>query len=174
MGEFDFAFTLVGLILGLAVTEVLSGLVRTMRKHDLRTVGWLTPMLGLVVICDLTTFWAMLWGFRGDMPNLFQAMGAGVIATSLYYVAASIVFPSDDTDLDTHYFGYKRKVLGLVVAVNLPIMAYQIARWPLIIYLWSGAWLFLVGVAFAVRSKRANYAALGSLIVLYVYMYVTR
>jgi len=108
------------------------------------------------------------------MPNLYQAMGAGVIATSLYYVAASIVFPSDDTDLDAHYFAYKRKILGLVVAVNLPIMAYQIAYWPLTVYVVSGAWLFLVGMASAVRTKPANYAALGSLIALYVYMYVDR
>ena len=174
MGEFDFAFTLVGLILGLAVTEVLSGLVRTMRKHDLRTIGWLTPLLGLVVICDLTTFWGMLWAFHRDMPNLYQAMGAGVIATSFYYVAASIVFPGDDTDLDTHYFAYKRKVLGLVVLVNLPVMAYQIPYWILTTYVVSGAWLVLVGIAFAFRSKLINYAGLWGLIALYIYMYVGR
>ena len=174
MGEFDFAFTLVGLILGLAVTEVLSGLVRTMRKHDLRTVGWLTPLLGLVVICDLTTFWGMLWGFHRHMPNLYQAMGAGVIATSLYYVAASIVFPSDDTDLDAHYFAYKRKILGIIVAVNLPIMAYQIPYWILTTYVVSGLWLFLVGIAFAVRNRPANYITLGILVALYIYMYIDR
>lgn len=174
MGEFDFAFTLVGLILGLAVTEVLSGLVRTLRKHDFRTVSWLTPMLGLVVICDLTTFWGMLWGFRSNMPNLYQAMGAGVIATGFYYVAASLVFPNDDTDLDQHYFAYNRRVLALVVAVNLPVMAYQIRYWPLIIYLVSGAWLLLMGTAYVARSKLANYLALGSLIALYVYMYIGR
>ena len=174
MGEFDFAFTLVGLILGLAVTEALSGMVRTLRKHDLRTVGWLTPMLGLVVICDLTTFWGMLWGFRGNMPNLYQAMAAGVIATGFYYVAASLVCPSEDTDLDTHYFAYKRKILALVVAVNLPVMAYQIQYWPLTIYLVSGAWLSLMGAAFVARSKLTNYAALFGLIALYAYMYLGR
>lgn len=174
MGEFDFAFTLVGLILGLAVTEVLSGLVRTLRAHDLRSIGWLTPLLGVVVICDLTSFWGMIWGFRNDMPNLFQAMGAGVIATSFYYVAASLVFPSDDTELDEHYFRSKRKILALIVAVNLPIMAYQIRHWPLIIYLVSGAWLLLVGIAFVARTKFANYAVLGCLIAFYVYMYIGR
>lgn len=174
MGEFDFAFTLVGLILGLAVAEVLSGLVRTLRKHDFRTVSWLTPMLGLVVICDLTTFWGMLWGFRGNMPNLYQTMAAGVIATGFYYVAASLVFPSDDTDLDQHYFAHNRKILALIIAVNVPIMVYQIRYWPLIIYFISGAWLFLMGAAIVARTKSANYAALGSLIALYIYMYVGR
>jgi hypothetical protein len=162
------------LILGLAVTEVLSGLVRTLRAHDLRSIGWLTPLLGLVVICDLTSFWGGIWGFRNDMPNLHQAMGAGVVATGLYYVAASLVFPSANVDLDEHYFRYKRKILALVVVVNLPIMAYQIRHWPLTIYVVSGAWLFLVGIAFVVRTKFANYAALGGLIALYVYMYVGR
>ena len=174
MGEFDFAFTLVGLILGLAVTEALSGLVRTLRKHDVRTVGWLTPLLGLVVICDLTTFWGMLWGFRGNMPNLYQAMAAGVIATGFYYVAASLVFPIDDTDLDAHYFAYKRRILALLVCVNLPIMAYQISYWPLVIYLISGGWLALMGTAFLARGKLANYASLISLLALYAYMYIGR
>jgi hypothetical protein len=116
----------------------------------------------------------MLWGFRSNMPNLHQVMGAGVIATGFYYVAASLVFPNDDTVLDHHYFAYNRKVLALVVAVNLPVMAYQIRYWPFIIYLVSGAWLFLMGTAYVVRSKPANYVALGSLIALYVYMYIGR
>jgi hypothetical protein len=174
MGEFDFAFTLVGLILGLAVTEALSGMVRTLRKHEFRSIGWLTPLLGLVVICDLTTYWGMLWGFRGDMPQLYQAMAVGVIATGIYYVAAGLVFPSEDADLDAHYFAYKRRIIALVVAVNLPIMAYQIRYWSFVIYLVSGTWLFLMGVAFLARSKAVNYAALLSLIALYAYMFIDR
>lgn len=174
MENFDFAFSLVGLILGLAVVEVLSGLVRTLLKHDLRAIGWLTPMLGIAVICDLTTYWGMLSGFRSDMPQMYLAMGSGVIVTSIYYVAASMVFPSNDVDLDVHYFRYKRKILALIVAVNLPVIGYQLPHWPPIVYLITGLWFFLVAVTYVARNKPLNYASLGALIALYVYMYVNR
>jgi hypothetical protein len=116
----------------------------------------------------------MIAGFRRDMPQMYLAMGAGVIVASFYYVAASLIFPADDTDLNEHYFRHKRKILALVVAVNLPVMAYQIRHWPLVIYVVSGLWLLLAAMVIAARGKSVNYAALGSLLALYVYMYVGR
>ena len=167
MGNFDYAFTLVGLILGLSVTEVLSGLVRTVRKHRLSTIEWLTPLLGLVVICDLTTYWGLIADYRQAMPGLFRALAGGVLITSLYYVAASMVFPVADSDLNEHYFKYKRGVLALVAVCNLLVFASQIARWKPEAYAVNGAWLALVAIAIQARGVRANYAALGALLIMY-------
>lgn len=167
MGNFDYAFTLVGLILGLSVTEVLGGLVRTVRKHRLNRIEWLTPLLGLVVICDLTTYWGLIADYRQTMPDLFKALAGGVLITSLYYVAASLVFPAEDTDLNDHYFHYKRSVLALVVVCNLLVFASQPANWRPDAFAINGAWLILMGVAMFVRGVRTNYAALGALLVMY-------
>ena len=49
MSAFEMMFTLLGLLLGLAIAEILAGLSRALRL--LRTakpvrIGWLTPLLG--------------------------------------------------------------------------------------------------------------------------------
>jgi hypothetical protein len=171
MANFDYAFTLVGLILGLSVTEVLSGLVRTVRKHRFRTIEWLTPLLGLVVICDLTTYWGLIADYRQSMPGLFRALAGGVLITSLYYVAASMVFPDGNTDLNEHYFKYKRGILALVVVCNLLVFASQIARWRPEEYAVNGAWIALMAIAIQVRGVRANYVALGALLIMYAIIF---
>ncbi|MES2754345.1 MAG: hypothetical protein V4659_06740, partial [Pseudomonadota bacterium] len=87
MDNFEIAFSLVTLVLGLAIVEVLSGLVRTTRRPDFRQVGWLTPLLGVAVICDLTTFWGMVASMRDMMPGFYKALSLGMLIASVYYVA---------------------------------------------------------------------------------------
>jgi len=113
MDNFEIAFSLVMLVLGLAIVDVLAGLVRTLRRPDIRTVGWLTPLLGVAVICDLTTFWGMIASMRNIMPSLYQSLSIGMLLCSVYYVAAGMVFPPDDTtELNRHYFAYRRASSG--------------------------------------------------------------
>ena len=47
---FDFVFSLFGLRLGLSLAEVLGGLARTLKQRKSVRLGWLTPLLGLMVI----------------------------------------------------------------------------------------------------------------------------
>ena len=101
MSQFEFVFSLFGLLLGFSLVEVLSGLVRTLqlggplRRHADRRVriGWLTPLLGLFVLVDLTSFWNIAWRSRDAIPANFGTMLLGVAVTGLYYFSASMVFP---------------------------------------------------------------------------------
>ncbi len=45
-----------GLVLGLALADVLSGFIRTVRARCLKMLGLLTPMLAIFVVLDVTTF----------------------------------------------------------------------------------------------------------------------
>lgn len=59
MTGFDLVFAVYGLLLGLAVAEVLGGFARALKlKRATKAVriGWLTPLLGTLVIFDLTSF----------------------------------------------------------------------------------------------------------------------
>ncbi len=53
---FEVVFNLVGLVLGFALVEVLSGLAKTFRARRLIHIGWLTPLLGVWMLFDVTTF----------------------------------------------------------------------------------------------------------------------
>jgi hypothetical protein len=127
MTGFEFLFTLFSLVLGLALTEILSGLGRSLEyffasrdKNDGRQfrIGWLTPLLGVFVILDLLSFWASAWSLRDVIAISSSAMLGVVAFSSAYFLAARMVFPSEPdnfVDLDQHFFRVRKLVLGILL-----------------------------------------------------------
>ena len=164
MSNFEFVFSLFGLVLGLALAEVLGGFGTAFQSRRKVRVGWLTPLLGLFVALDLASFWTLAWSVRDDIPADYFSMMTGLVITSLYYLVARLVFPGDRDewpDFDAYYFAHKRWVLGGVLLCNALAMAAQVAigyrplEVPL--FLW-GTILFVVLLVAAMiaRSPRAN------------------
>jgi hypothetical protein len=59
---------------------------------------------------------------RDAAPPRFIALLYGLAVMGLYYFAASLVFPTrpeDYPNLDQHFFRYRRKIIGAVIACNL-------------------------------------------------------
>lgn len=74
MSAFEFSFTLFGLVLGLALTAVPAGFVSVLKARSsvpgeavVIRVGWLTPLMALVVTFDLITFWLATWKLRDNI-----------------------------------------------------------------------------------------------------------
>jgi hypothetical protein len=110
MSSFEFVFSLFGLVLGLALAEVLGGFGSAIQSRRRHRVGWLTPLLGLFVALDLASFWILAWSIRDDIPADYFSMMAGLLITSLYYLVARLVFPGDREewpDLDVYYFAHQ-------------------------------------------------------------------
>jgi hypothetical protein len=93
MSNFEFVFSLFGLMLGLSMAEVMSGLSRTLKAYKRVRIGWLTPLLGLLLIVDLLSFWVGAWDNRDAIPVTFTSMLYGAGVACIYYLAASLVFP---------------------------------------------------------------------------------
>jgi hypothetical protein len=53
---FVMIFSLIGLVLGLALVKVLGGLAKTIRSRPAGTISWLTPLLGAWVVLDVSAF----------------------------------------------------------------------------------------------------------------------
>lgn len=133
MSGFEFLFALFSLVLGLALTEILSGLGRSLelvlarRKEADFTIGWLTPLLAVFVILDLLSFWIAAWTVR-DAIEVNPATMFGIVAFSCaYFLAARMVFPSEPeqfADLDNHYFRVRRLVMGILIALIVAQWAY--------------------------------------------------
>lgn len=122
MSAFEFVFSLFGLLLGFSLVEVLSGLVRTLKLRGRVRVGWLTPLLGLFVLVDLTSFWSIAWQTRETIPANFATMLLGLAVTGLYYFSASMVFPDKPEewpDFDEWAARHKRQVMGGILTCNL-------------------------------------------------------
>jgi len=121
MSAFEFTFSLVGLLLGFSLVEVMSGLVRTVKLRGTVRIGWLTPLIGLFVMVDLTSYWSLAWNVREIIPANFGVLLLALLITGVYYFAASMVFPDKPEewpDFDDWAARHKRQVLGGVFVAN--------------------------------------------------------
>ena len=194
MSTFEFVFSLFGLLLGISLIEVLSGLARTVeaklrlsRREEEEAaeirVGWLTPLLGVFLMLDLISFWRAAWVARDHLPPSGAALFGGLVFAGSYYLAAHLVFPrdvGDEVDLDDHYFRVKRLVFGTLLALLALQMAFwfsvpQLASYFTIMpQLWVKLGVFvalLVGVL-TVSGKRVNLALLVMLVGYYLVDYL--
>jgi hypothetical protein len=122
MSAFEFVFSLFGLLLGLSLVEVLAGLVRALKSRARVKVGWLTPLLGILTMIHVTTFWDDAWNQRDAIPPGNLTLFVGLLISGIYYYAASFVFPDRENewaDLDDYYDRNKKFVLGGIVACQL-------------------------------------------------------
>jgi hypothetical protein len=121
---FEFAFTLFGLLLGLALVEGLSGLARAIKARHRVRIGWATALLGLFVACDVVTFWMYGWALRQQLEVSWPLMFGGFLVTAIYFICASLIFPDDtETDFDAHFDRTRPIVLGGILLCNLALLA---------------------------------------------------
>ena len=147
MDEFSYIFELFALLLGLAVAEMLSGFGQVLklraRRKFLRQaqdgpalrqaqgerdvavrvrIGWLVPLLGLLVLVDLATFWGGLWMARGGLQMSMLTVFCVLALIGGYYLVATQVFPDEPQlwpDFDDYYRLQKRFVVLGVFGINL-------------------------------------------------------
>ena len=121
MSGFDLVFALFGLVLGLAITEVLAGFSRVLKMRGKAHVGWLTPLLGLVVLIDLTSFWSNAAELRDVLPGNLLTLIIVMLIVGAYYLIATLIFPTDPDqwpDFDLYYDRFNRLILGGMLTIN--------------------------------------------------------
>ena len=124
----DLIFQLFALLLGLSIAELLSGLARAWRISSGATrtevevrIGWLVPLLGLLLLCDQTHFWVSAYGMRAQLAFNYWTMLTVLAIIGGYYVLSTFVFPDDPAswpDFDDYYLATNRVVIGGMFLVN--------------------------------------------------------
>jgi hypothetical protein len=164
MTIFEFVFSLYSLLFGLALAQVFGGFGNTLQERHKLKVGWVTPLLGLFVILDLTSFWEIGWQMRGITRPYFLFLIACVLVAGIYYLAARLVFPRNFVewpDFDVYYFRHKKWVYGGILVCNIaaaialltvhaPFMRSPIGFLNFLTY------FILLIALLAVRTKRAS------------------
>lgn len=196
MTGFDFAFALFSLVLGLAAAEVLGGLATVMKLHararagkakDVR-VGWLTPLLAILIILNQLSFLMYAHGVRETFPFSYLTLLGVLIIVGAYYLFSVLVFPDDPAewpDFDLWYDQNNRLILTGIIAINIvmqavtaklrpPPTAAQAALiatdGPMLLALIGSFWLemiLLVVLVFA-KGRRMNAILLATVILLTV------
>ena len=176
MTNFEFVFTLFGLLLGLALANVLGGLGNALQERRKLHVGVLTPLLGLLITIDITSFWTVAWSLRDRFQPTFLSLLCGLAVTGTYYFIARMVVPRNPVewpDFDVYYWGHKRWLLSGMIFCDGSAYAAQMA---LHVRPFVGvidkvfAALLFVGLfsALLAKGKRLNLVLLVGLITLYL------
>jgi hypothetical protein len=175
--DFEFVFSLFGLLLGFSLVEVVAGLGRAVevRVRPARSgegprprIGMLSPLLGLFVIFNLVSFWTAAWSLRGAFPVQYPVLLFGLTVTGGYYFAAMLVFPRDIqewTDLDDHYFQVKRWVVAVIAVCNAlgsagAVLAGLNPLAGVVAVVLNLLFFGLLAALFFARGRRANLALL--------------
>lgn len=183
MSDFEFIFSLFGLLLGLSLTEVLGGLAHAiearLRPGSTVHVGWLTPLLGAFVMLDLLSFWQAAWVVRDAVGVSGRALVAVTGFASAYYLAARLVFPRDADDFDAHFFRMRRIVIGVMFVLlvcqlgwyaSLPQLAPHLVR-PLALTMTAILVVLMVAAMF-VRGERWCRLVMLGLVARYIMVYL--
>ena len=168
MDTFSLVFSLFGLLMGLALAEVISGFGTALELRHKFRIGWLTPLLGLLISIDLASFWLVAWQIRASLPIGFLSLVAGLVIFGIYYMIAQLAFPDDREqwpDLDVYYFAHRKWLIGGIWTCNILALCGQalIGVHPFAdvhaLYAFGAFSLGAIGLMF-LPGKRANVALL--------------
>ena len=178
MTKFEFFMTFYGLLLGLAVAELLLGFANLLRNRARPLLGLLTPLLGVVVFLQLMATFIDAWGRLQhvdlSMDGLALPTAIGVL---LFFVSVIVVprEPAEWTNLDEYFYANRRWAIGLFIVANLLILGYEIPNVPRVhvpFYIAINVFGFsLMGGALLLRQRLAIAAWVGTLILFYLYIY---
>lgn len=130
--EFNYIFELFTLLISLSVAEILAGFSRLLKLRARRKagvdpaaikvrMGWLVPLLGLLVLIDLATFWNIIWTGRGVLDMQMATVLGVLVLIGGYYLVATLVFPDEPElwpDFDAYYWLQKRYVVWGIFGIN--------------------------------------------------------
>lgn len=183
MSSFEFIFTLFGLVFGLALTEVLGGFARAVKRHGPAKLGVLTPVLSLFLLYEITDFWMAAWDVREAVPLKIESLLVCVVIAGLYYFASVLVWPEEGDgawdDLDGWALSHKRQLLlsvfgsnGVTLAGLLAIGAVGPQPNPSMIA-WMAIYFGLILAGALAPGRRLTLAALGLLLAMHASALVT-
>jgi hypothetical protein len=174
VSNFEFVFSLLVIILGLGLSQVLGGFASAVKRRSALAIGWGTGLLATWVVTETTIFWEIIWKSRDALPNDSTALFPGVAVTGLYYIAGALVFPDDlgsHTSLDAYFMREKAKAIGAILAaVALAFVwrravlgpaAWSLPQW----YAWASLAIIYVAGPVAMLTRRRG-VAVGALAVL--------
>jgi len=176
MSSFEFVFSLLVIILGLGLAEVLGGVARVVKRRPPLKIGWGTGLLATWVTTETVIFWEIIWQSRDLLPDNSIALFPGFAVTGLYYFAAALVFPDAldrHTSLDEYFLREKGKAIGAILAAVALAFAWRgavmgAAAWAVVPwYAWASlAIIYVAGpVAMLTRRRDVAIAALAVLVV---------
>lgn len=185
MSQFEFFMTFYSLLLGLGVAELMLGFTNLLRRKVRPRLGLLTPLLGAAIFLEAMATFLDAWIKLQDVALNFRGLAIPTLIGLCFFVLGTIAVPRDLEEwssLDDYFRATRRWTMGLLLAVNLLIIAYEI---PLVANLYAtgktatvirylivnGVLLAMVLTALLARPRAIIAAALAGLSLFFLYFY---
>lgn len=153
----NFFMVFYGLLLGLAITEILSGIAPLLREDRLprERVGLLAPLLAALLLMEIMTSFIDAWDrLRGISIELDDLLRPTLIGLG-YFIIATIALPRPlpaGASLDDHVLLRKGRVAAILIVINLLVLTYEVGtitdaaaagEWiNVTVWIAGNAWLF--------------------------------
>lgn len=99
MTQHEYVFIAVSIILGLAITRLLSEVAGLIRAHKRVTFHWATALWGISVMLFILQLWWVGWELHDFSQWEIQDFIAMVIGAIFIYGAAELALPTEDYDI---------------------------------------------------------------------------
>lgn len=185
MDRFSYFFAFYGLILGLAVTEVLGGFARLVRARTVKAVGVQTSLLAALVFIVLCATWIDSFSRFREITLDLSGLWAPILTATCYFLAATVIFPTETAervDFDEYFRTRKTFVIAMMLVAetgnNVSFIEIYVATlrdapaqfWGFLLPVNLLINLTWIGLLF-VKGKRANIALLSLQIFLFTAVY---
>lgn len=123
MTPFAYLSVLISIVLGLGLTELLSGVQRLVHRRDRVRFHWLPLTWSGLVFVALVQWWWAAFGLRHQVAWNFFSFLLILLVPVLLYLAAALVLPNripdGPCDLLDHYRKMQRPFFTALAAVNV-------------------------------------------------------
>ena len=185
MDKFSFIFGFYGLMLGLAVAEILSSLAGLARHHRLRDLYLPALLLSAFVFLIICVTWIDAFDTLNDAPLSLQGLWAPIATATCYFLAAAMVLPRDRPDqdqLETYFHRRKAFVALMLMAAEVFISFSFAGRYerafhdrPATFWLWYVPYKIVIFASFyalyRATSRRGNLLAIATLFAIFFIPY---
>jgi hypothetical protein len=122
MTAHEYFFVTISIILGLAITRLLSAVAGLVRSHHRVTFHWATALWGFCVMLFILQMWWVGWELRSFSNWTIVEFFVLVIGAVFIYGAAELSLPAEDFDIsddsELDFVGHSRS-LGRISALSM-------------------------------------------------------
>ncbi len=123
MDAFSYLAVLLSIIIGLAVTQILTGMRGRMLSRATIRRFWPSDLLAIVFLLVLTQTWWAMFDLRQRDSWTFLAFFVLLLQTILIYLQTGLIYPdfppTQPVDMHAHYFAQRRHLFSLSIASTL-------------------------------------------------------
>lgn len=115
MNRFEFIMVMLSIIVGLGVTELLTGVARQFKAGKNCQASWIQSTVVIIILIALLQQWWESWGLQ-SVENWSFPFVIMLLASPIFlFIITHLLFPQDieGGDLELHYFQQSRLIWGI-------------------------------------------------------------